>query len=991
LAKRKDNQEVDLEYHGEEEIDDVVESMGVPEEYDRRNETGIADRADPAEIEAFSHILEFPTKRRPASYRRPILSSASRVPKWFTASRIGLGPELTLVQRLEAQNLLYTWKDLFADKINDMPVTDLLVHRIPVYQGAQPSWAKDKLYTKEERDWLELNIPKLEEAGIIARSESPWAHRTKFVRKKDGGLHMVHVFCPINSVTMLSGYLTKRIEPVVNNLMQAKFSSYFQADAANGFWAVRMHPPHAYRTAFSTHEGQWQYLRMGQGLAGSPQTYARLKGLFCGAIPAPNAEPCLNKCTNGAFECFVDDDFGGFESFAEQFDFLHNHYFPRLAWARITLKGSKCGFFLDRINPLGYSSDGSGLRPSLDKVQAIRDYPQPANPMEIESFLYMTIYLRQFIPGRTEHSRILKEAITYRPLHKDEKNQSAQASNRGKPVKIACSIKWGQEQEKSFRAVKEAIIKNVVFGGDDSKQYPLMTDASTHALGGVLCQLPGLPAGSRLTLSTRSEMKIVMFISKRFLETETRYSTMEREALAILRCLEEVWWLVLGSPFPTKVYTDHHALLGLLRKDDAHGRMVRWQVRLAEYDVEYIHIPGRENALADGMSRMRWDGEGSKVNTADTILEVLVIEKEQLAECWKEWLEDDWYGEIVHYKLFGHLDNCSNGNGEPLSAHRRRLIRQKSKHYRVLQLPSSDEATLTGIRIPSASNYTTGPRHHLLFVERNGKEAYCIRAREVESILYQMHDCHGYFAAGVLLRTIMGQYYWPTRAKDVNLYCVTCPDCQMIGPLRPSVSQMAIVHLQPLDMMGFDFVGRFPVTARGNKYIIIGVDYFSRFLFGKAVPDCQGKSAVSLLMEIVKQFGWPRAVYMDNGAHFVSGEFAKVLCRLSVNHIPAPKSHPQSVGLAEHYVKLLVDGLKVTLRGRKLLQEDWDLVVDSVIHAINTRVLSVHGFSPAESLLGFNPNRTGWEARPDTECAVAVLSTHIAEGGDPWAKEEELA
>ena len=77
----------------------------------------------------------------------------------------------------------------------------------------------------------------------------------------------------------------------------------------------------------------------------------------------------------------------------------------------------------------------------------------------------------------------------------------------------------------------------------------------------------------------------------------------------------------------------------------------------------------------------------------------------------------------------------------------------------------------------------------------------------------------------------------------------------MIGPLKPSVSQIPIVHLQPLDMMGFDFIGRFPKTARGNQYIIIVVDYFSRFHFGKAVPDSQGKSGLSLVMEIVKQFG----------------------------------------------------------------------------------------------------------------------------------------
>ena len=144
----------------------------------------------------------------------------------------------------------------------------------------------------------------------------------------------------------------------------------------------------------------------------------------------------------------------------------------------------------------------------------------------------------------------------------------------------------------------------------------------------------------------------------------------------------------------------------------------------------------------------------------------------------------------------------------------------------------------------------------------------------------------------------------------------------MIGPLRPSVSQMAILHLQPLDKMGFDFVGRFPETPRSNRYIIIGVDYFIRFLFGKAVPGSQGKSAVALLLEIVKLFGGPRALYTDNGAHFVSGEFANLLKHLSVVHLPAPKSQPQSVGLAERYIKLLVDGLKVTIMGRKVVQTD---------------------------------------------------------------------
>jgi len=454
---------------------------------------------------------------------------------------------------------------------------------------------------------------------------------------------MVHVFCPINQATIRSSYPMKRIEPVVNNLMKSAFSTYFQTDAANGFWAVPMYPPQAYRTAFSTPGGQWQYLRMGQGLAGAPQTYTRLKDIFSGYIPAPNPEACLNKCSAGAFECFVDNHFGAFPSFRSQLNLLHQHYFPRLAWARLTLKGCKCGFFLERISPLGFSSDSSGLRPSLDKVQAIREYPRPTNAAEIEAFIYMTIYLRQFIQGRAEHARILKEAILYWQVNGDEKSKSEQASRRDKPIKVVVGIKWGQEQETAFKAIKKAIIENVVYGGDERKQYHLMTDASIHAIGGVLFQLPNTPAGTNLTTMTRREMKVIMFISKRLIAAETRYSTTEREALVILRCLEEVRWLVLCSPYPTKVYTDHKALLEFLRKDDAHGRIVRWQIRLAEYNVEYIHVSGKKNVLADGMSRMRKSenvltevehafGEKPEVN---------VTEAEHTSD-WGEWLEDEW-------------------------------------------------------------------------------------------------------------------------------------------------------------------------------------------------------------------------------------------------------------------------------------------------------------------------------------------------------------
>ena len=153
-------------------------------------------------------------------------------------------------------------------------------------------------------------------------------------------------------------------------------------------------------------------------------------------------------------------------------------------------------------------------------------------------------------------------------------------------------------------AIKEGIINGAMFGGVDSEQYHLMTDALRTGIGGVLFQLLDCPLGTIANAQNRTRMRIILFISRRLESAETRYSNTEREALAIVRCLAEVKWLVHGSPHPVKVYTDHSALTTLLRQDDAHSRLRKWQVKLSDYDLEYVHIPGSQNQVADGWSRM---------------------------------------------------------------------------------------------------------------------------------------------------------------------------------------------------------------------------------------------------------------------------------------------------------------------------------------------------------------------------------------------------
>src|SRR5205807_1385332 len=134
-----------------------------------------------------------------------------------------------------------------------------------------------------------------------------------------------------NAATIPNLYPMKRIEPILNSLMRSDMKIYFQADAANGYWAVPLIPEHAYKTAFGTYLGQFQYLRMGQGLSGAPQTYTRLKDILSGPVPEPEPEPSLsNTEIPGVFHYFMDDDFGAHKTYGDQWEFLHRHYFPRL-------------------------------------------------------------------------------------------------------------------------------------------------------------------------------------------------------------------------------------------------------------------------------------------------------------------------------------------------------------------------------------------------------------------------------------------------------------------------------------------------------------------------------------------------------------------------------------------------------------------------------------------------------------------------------------
>lgn len=1195
-----------------------------------------------------TNYASFPTERRPVAYRKTVdeITTRTTIQQWFESSGLTIGDHLTSQETDKIQRLLYTWKELFITDPRDLPATDLVIHSIPTYAGAKPHRARDVPWTPEEEAWQAKNLPAML-GSVIGLTQSPWLAKTTFVEKTGTVrdpvtgfrevLRMVHTYCALNNATIKSNYPMKLMEPILNDLAKESRRYYFTADAANGYWAVPLLAAHAYKTAFSTVLGQCCYLRMGMGLSGAPHTYAMLKDITFGPIPQPNPEPSVfevvKSCPSLAFRYFFDDDYGASDDFDSLYEFLQEWYFPRMSWAKLTLKPSKTEFMMPKMAPLGLSvgthrrADGTlitGIKASMKKLTQIQNYPVPTSYEEVEKFLYLTIYLKMFIPGRAEHARVLKESCTVSWTEVEEtkvegkkkklgqkkkggtgdpnKEGTGRESKRMVKKKIRGAFCWGTRQEQSFKAIKEAVEWNICVGNDFRRRHYLAVDTSAHGFGAVFFQLTDDAERILAKRKTfpRGQERVVHFISQKFSETEQRYIPLERDCLAVLRSLEEVRWMAAQSRFPIITYIDQHSLVTMLQGDDTKGRMAGWQARMAEYELEIRHAKVGELDVATGLARMPYDvmdeppkreGEWSEINVvsrnaamvkeeqeggsseeeveelesdeesvdsetmlvlehrvfgdeggrevmhvkgdgmyvgegyllvscdgackgngsqeakasvgiycgeehpanlagmvpthlnhtnqvaellacwlaidigvgllrsgkrgnklvvaldseyvckgltqwiiawkkkdfkgiknkelfkeldntisvleeegiqvmlwkvkraqnmdadrlATAVLESMMVEEgeigggqgdqdemeQEVAKSvgeWAEFLKDEWYGEVVWYKIHGEVRNAP----ESRNLRRERKIRKDASQY---------------VMVSQGNIRRLGKR------EPDGSLSECVRAHQVEQILHRFHDHHGHFAPGVMSRNLVGRFYWPGRFKDVTKWCHSCDACQRLGPLRPSSMLTPILQLQPMDMMGIDFIGPFsPVSQGDGKYIIMAVDYFSRYLWARVAVSNHGHIVEAFLkQDVARWFGWPLAVYVDNGSHFVKGVLPVTLKQQGVKLFSAPITNPRSVGLSERYVQMILAGLraKVLSDPRPDAKILWHEHLPVVLHAINTRVLRVHGYTPSQLFMGFNARMDAFDKGLLDDAMREVLENHAVMVGSEGIEHQQ--
>src|SRR5215208_3096728 len=227
-----------------------------------------------------------------------------------------------------------------------------------------------------------------------------------------------------------------------------------------------------------------------------------------------------------------------------------------------------------------------------------------------------------------------------------------------------------------------------------------------------------------------------------------------------------------------------------------------------------------------------------------------------------------------------------------------------------------------------------------------------IKESELEIILYNTHDSPlaGHLKVDATVNRIQQKYFWYNMRQTVQKYVANCEVCQREGKRQKNEALRTIKVNQPFEKIGIDIVGPLPKTARKNRYIVIAMDYLTKWPEARAIPDMTAKSVASFFYEdIVCRYGCPKEIVSDNGSAFISKMVESLLENHQVKHRLISPYHPQSNGLVERFNRTLCKALAKYVQ---LLEQDWDKFILSVLFAYRTMQHSTTKYDPFTLVYG---------------------------------------
>nr|GEY19941.1 reverse transcriptase domain-containing protein [Tanacetum cinerariifolium] len=229
----------------------------------------------------------------------------------------------------------------------------------------------------------------------------------------------------------------------------------------------------------------------------------------------------------------------------------------------------------------------------------------------------------------------------------------------------------------------------------------------------------------------------------------------------------------------------------------------------------------------------------------------------------------------------------------------------------------------------------------------------CVAGQEAIDILKACHSgpTGGHYRANYTAKKVFDSgFYWPMIYKDEFELVKHCDSCQRQGKIsqRDEMPQNSIQVCEIFVVSGIDFMGPFP-SLKGNKYILVEVDYLSKWVEAKALTTNDARVVVKFLKSLFSRFGTPKAIISDRGTHFCNDQFLRVMSKYGVTHRLSTAFHPQTSGQVEVTNRGLKRILERTVGENRAL---WSDKLEDALWAFRTAFKTPVGFTPYRLVYG---------------------------------------
>ena len=462
-----------------------------------------------------------------------------------------INPDLPQQHRQMIRNVLCEMKSVFAVDPKKPARTNAAEHRI-VLEDDRPVKHRSARMSPRAEEEVQRQLEEMLKNNICRPSDSPWSSRVILVRKKDSTWRFVVDYRDLNQATVKDAYPAANCQDLLDSMHGSKMFSFL--DCASAYWSVPIREEDKAKTAFAVPKGLYEMNVMAYGLCNSQSTYQRVVDEVLKGVPQVVA--------------YV-DDLCVHTADMEEHSVRLRETLRALSKANIQLRLDKCKFGFYSGEFVGHEVSEKGYRPLSCHVETIKAFPRPTTKKELQRFLGLVNYYRQFVKGM---------ATTAGPLY-------------GLTAKDA-RWEWTQIHEDAFNDLRSALTGRPLLAFPQwTRPFWVEVDGSASGVGGILSQVD--EGGAR---------RPVAYFSSALGKAQSNYSASELECWALVAAVRK-WSKYLQAAAKVVLLTDHNPLTWLRKQRDPRHKFARWLMELESLRYEIVYRAGSDNTAADCLSR----------------------------------------------------------------------------------------------------------------------------------------------------------------------------------------------------------------------------------------------------------------------------------------------------------------------------------------------------------------------------------------------------